>query len=1034
MPPTHQQDPFADIAARHLESRNNELVQPSPPVLPAIQLPMEPGGPPRFNASSPPTEQEWRQELAELRTRMNPYLRDFTPSLPDLRLPQDITEMQWREETKEDQKEPLRPLNGDGHWQRVTLPHYGPPLGRAVTWYRTRINLSRDMTDNKSIWICFKGVDYRAHVFFNGAYLGSHEGFFAPFELNATSYARTGSNTLVIKVENDFIFMGSRQTHSPERLEGEKLYAATGCGYDDPKVGWHHCPPAMGIYQPVWIEARSALSISDIFVRPFPDSDEAEAWIEIQNDHVQPAAIELDLSLYGLNFEHTEWEHQPFHPQSIHIPGAGDVAKRTERQVDLLMGAGANVLRFRIPVPNSRRWEPDTPWLYQLHVRLHHADTRELLDTGRRSFGMRTFRMETETPPLGRFFLNNREIKLRGVNTMGHLQQCVMNHQTDQLIEDILIAKRAHANFFRLTQRPVQVEIYEMCDRLGMMTQTDLPLFGVLRRPRFSEAIRQAQEMERLIRSHPCNILVTYINEPFPNAMDEPHRHLTRSELESFVQAADQAVHLLNPDRVIKAFDGDYDPPGPGLPDNHCYCGWYNGHGIDLGQLHKGYWQRVKPDWTFGCGEYGAEGLDPLELMHRHYPSRWLPTDDKSDAEWTPDRIEMAQTGRFHYLWFETPESPEQWVAASQHHQARMVRMMTEAFRRLPGMNSFALHLLIDAFPAGWMKAVVDCERHPKPAYFDFSHAMNPLFVGLRTDRTSCYAGETLEIEAWIANDAHSRPDNGQLIYQALCGEDTVVTGQCPARIPEMDVDFQGFLSVPVPDVKHRSRLRVSIRLEEETGTMLHDNTLSLSVWPKTVKTSSLPLTRIIGSESGPARQLAHDLALPLCTDKNHDNAKLLLIDDINVFQNIQTEVNTAVELGALAVWLNCPPGVHSVGGSTVRVNPCGMGKRHFVSTRSGHPLVRDFEPDDFQFWTDNTTGMITPLLSSTLEANGWSPILMSGNGSWSEAWSPQPAVVEKAVGRGGWRLCQVHLNGRIVFNPAAHRFARRLVSEPVRG
>ena len=47
-------------------------------------------------------------------------------------------------------------------------------------------------------------------------------------------------------------------------------------------------------------------------------------------------------------------------------------------------------------------------------------------------------------------------------------------------------------------------------------------------------------------------------------------------------------MRVLNPDRVIKHVDGDYDPPSDTLPDNHCYCGWYNGHGLELGKLHRG--------------------------------------------------------------------------------------------------------------------------------------------------------------------------------------------------------------------------------------------------------------------------------------------------------------------------------------------------------------------------------------------------------------------------------------------------------------
>ena len=133
------------------------------------------------------------------------------------------------------------------------------------------------------------------------------------------------------------------------------------------------------------------------------------------------------------------------------------------------------------------------------------------------------------------------------------------------------------------------------CDRLGMLNQTDLPLFGVVRRNKVAETIRQAEDMERLVRKHPSTIMVTYINERFPNAEGHPQRCLNDAdEFYHLFKALDQVVLLSNPDRVIKAGDGDYDPPSPGLPDNHCYNTWYNGHGLGLGKMYKGYWQLVK--------------------------------------------------------------------------------------------------------------------------------------------------------------------------------------------------------------------------------------------------------------------------------------------------------------------------------------------------------------------------------------------------------------------------------------------------------
>lgn len=150
----------------------------------------------------------------------------------------------------------------------------------------------------------------------------------------------------------------------------------------------------------------------------------------------------------------------------------------------------------------------------------------------------------------------------------------------------------------------------------------------------------------------------------------------------------DIAVKMQNPDRVIKHVDGDYDPPTEGMPDNHCYPMWYNGHRIDIGKLNKGYWLSVKPDWYYGCGEYGAEGLDSCSLMKEKYPEEWI------KEPFDPRNILRAQTADFHYFFYDTPETIEDWVKQSQKHQAFATKLITEAFRRDDRMITNAIHNL----------------------------------------------------------------------------------------------------------------------------------------------------------------------------------------------------------------------------------------------------------------------------------------------------------------------------------------------------
>lgn len=1008
-------DVFARIASRREAEQRALLIEPQPPALPPIMLPARRHNPAATFSPLPKldTPAKLQRELARQRKRFAPFMRDLAPALASLRQRIPLTEFNWRLQTAEDAADFGRALAGAGEWQTVTIPHYGGPIGKATALYRTMFDLDPEAGASDRRWfICFRGVDYKAHVFVNGAYLGSHEGFFAPFEFDMTRVVRAGGNTLLVVVENDAIMLGNDTWDRLQGVhvlhEGDKVYAATGPGWDDPQMGWHHCPPGMGIYQDVFIESRAPIHIHDVFVRPLLAEGRAEAWIEVNSAHDVYQPVSLLLSVHGQNFRRTVFADRAF-----------SIAEA---------GPGVSFYRLSFEMPGARVWDVDTPWLYQAQVKLLDGAGR-LLDTARRQFGMRSFHMEeSDAGERGRLYLNGRQIRLRGANTMGFEQQDVMKKDWDQLRDDILLARICHMNYWRITQRPVQAEVYDMCDKLGLLTQTDLPLFGQLRRTQFAECVRQAGEMERLVRGHPCNIMVSYINEPFPNAQGRPHRHVTRAEMESFFVAADQAVRLANPDRVIKPVDGDYDPPGPGLPDNHCYTCWYNGHGIELGKLHKGFWQKVKPGWLYGCGEFGAEGLDSVELMRKYYPREWLPQTPEEEATWTPNRIPSAQTGKYHYMFFETPRGLRGWAEASRRYQAWATRIMTEAFRRDNRMTSFAIHLFIDAFPDGWMKVIMDYDRQPKPAYFAWREALTPLMANLRADRLAYFAGETIQAECWVCNDTHNTPP-ARLRYQLEVDGKVVFAQQARASIEACRSAFQGFLKLPAPQVSRRSRAVLRLALFEANGRQIHDTALELDVFPPPQERDlSGRRARVIGGRKGRAAQLARELGLRPVFAGGISPQDVIVIDDMARYLAQQSLIDSAVESGALAVFVELPAGNYEIGGSALRVEPCGMGGRHFVSRDTGHALVAGFEPEDFKFWYDPAVDRPSPLLETVLDAPGWTPILMSGNGGWEKDWHAAPAAVEMQRGAGAYRVCQVTLAGRLV-NPVARLFAGRLLS-----
>lgn len=1018
-------DKFAKIGSMQGATREYLLEEKVPDPLPDIRLSVKHNKDAVFSPFQlMDTKEELETELSELRKKFLVYMEDYAPEISKTRKKISLKEFDWRVEKDSDISDFSNVLNGKGDWQKVRIPHFGPPLGRAVTYYRKEIVIDPELIQKGSLFLCFKGVDYKAHVFMNGSYLGSHEGFFAPFEFDITRVAKEGKNILVVKVENDFTTIGSSDEKGNHEI-GDKIYAASGPGYDDPESGWHHCPPGMGIYQTCYLEARDPLHINNLFVRPLVNSEEAEVWVEVNNFKGKPEQIKLQLSLYGQNFEDVVFEGKEYIPRTIYIPGIGDLAKPDDwKELNLEMGYGVNFLKFKIPVKNPRLWCNKTPWLYQLQIKLINSEG-EVTDETTSQFGMRSFTMDTVSIPRGMMYLNGEKIRLRGANTMGYMQQDVMKGDWDQLITDILLAKACNMNFIRLTQRPVQEEIYEYADKLGIMLQTDLPLFGGLRPNQFNEAVKQAGEMERLVRNHPSNIMVTYINERFPNAMGFPQRDIASStDFYKFFKACDQAVLFSNPDRVIKAGDGDYDPPSPGLPDNHCYNMWYNGHGLGVGEMHKGYWQPVKPGWYFACGEFGAEGLDPVNTMKKHYPADWLPENREQEKSWTPLSIPASQTTAFHYLWYNTPNSLASWIDASQAHQARAIRLQTEAMRRNNDMVSFAVHLFIDAWPAGWMKAIMDVDRQPKKAFFAYRDALNPIMASLRTDRYHFFSGEKIDIEAWLSNDLNEIPQGYKLHYQFEQGGKVLFAHAVDPQFEMNSSKFQGYISFNAPKVSKRKDYKLRLGLFDKKGNEVSQSVIALDVWPEMKGSKAAKV--FVAEANGKGSHLLSEL--DITPYAKMDGSDVIIIDNYAWYSENRELVDRLVQSGKTAVFMELPEGNFQVADSEVNLYNTIMGNYYFVSPETGHELVRWARPMDFSFWYNEEMQVIAPFIGTVFKADDWTSILSSGLTSWdSRDKGIYQAVAEKRNGKGKYVICQLQLNDRINTNPAAKKFAYEL-------
>ena len=157
-------DIFAEIAADRKVGKSSELWEPEPAAASARILPLDDRSVRVRSPNRPNTPEELAIALADMRERMGRFLEDHAPSIETTRIRTPIREFDWRLETEKDRQHPDRVFSGGGEWETVSIPHFGAPIGKAATWYRTTVPRPRPKSSER-VFLHFDAVDYRAHVF-----------------------------------------------------------------------------------------------------------------------------------------------------------------------------------------------------------------------------------------------------------------------------------------------------------------------------------------------------------------------------------------------------------------------------------------------------------------------------------------------------------------------------------------------------------------------------------------------------------------------------------------------------------------------------------------------------------------------------------------------------------------------------------------------------------------------------------------------------------------------------------------------------
>ncbi len=147
-----------------------------------------------------------------------------------------------------------RQMPVDNHWKKIVVPFaLGCALSQTndvlmpgeVLWYR---KVFRYRPEKKHTLLNFEAVDQRCEVYLNGHRIGSHDGGYTPFSIEATNFLEE-TNELLVSVIDD---------------SDESAYAY---GKQRIRHGGMWYAPTSGIWQTVWLEDVGDQAILDIKVK-----------------------------------------------------------------------------------------------------------------------------------------------------------------------------------------------------------------------------------------------------------------------------------------------------------------------------------------------------------------------------------------------------------------------------------------------------------------------------------------------------------------------------------------------------------------------------------------------------------------------------------------------------------------------------------------------------------------------------------------------------------------------------------------------
>ena len=656
-----------------------------------------------------------------------------------------------------------------------------------IGWYRKSFEVPASWAGQAAV-LHFGAADYFAEVWVNGHPVGSHEGGYLPFEFEVSTWLRLGRrNELLVRVVDP----GADVDRYPDFPMAEIPHG---------KQSWYG--PQGGLWQSVWIEARSPIYLYPLRITPHP----AAAQVTVDARLSTPSVPGMSIAI------------------TIIDPDGRIVAQ--ERQE---LSPGVTFTSLTLDVPGFRWWSPESPALYraEAHLLLHGATTDMTGDT----FGFRTIEARD-----GFIWLNGQPIYLRGALDQDYYPDTIGTPPSDAFLEDqFRKAKELGLNSLRLHIKVGDPRYYQAADRVGLLIWSEIPNWALLTERAKARAKATLEGMIERDWNRPSIIAWSLANEGW--GLDLPNDATHRDWLKEMVVYAKQ----LDPYRLI--VDNSPCPPNfhvqSDLDDYHTYRAIPD-HSREFDAWVEDFASR--PSWTYSpfgdalrtrqeplvVSEFGNWGLPDADLLSTHGEPWWFET----GLEWGEGIVYPHGVQRRCKLWGldRVFGSYRELVEATQWQEYLALKFEIEAIRRRGSIQGYIITEFTDVH---WeCNGLLDMERRPK-AFHQVLRRINADDVILPgVERWAYWAGEPISVRVGLSRYGVADPGPGVVRWQ-IAG--TVLGGEllAPALARGQVVDL-GTITFSAPAIvgKDGQQFVLNLRWLGADGRVVAENDLTFSVFP----------------------------------------------------------------------------------------------------------------------------------------------------------------------------------------------------------